>query len=135
MAKVVGPLFSIAASGQIASTLTYRCGQYCAVSKRLPKDRYAYKGPVGEYMQEIWELAPAKWHLTTEEQKKIFTEYANSIPIDAECSTHKSMMSGYNIFIALMSVTLVGLFPIPMTELLVTGAYLTVIAWLMDWRE
>ena len=124
MAKVVGPLLSLSASGTIAKALNYSCGSYVSIPKQLPQDRYRDKGPAGEWMEKAFLESVQYWVLTPEESKKVFAEYAMALRNTGECSEHRYFMTGYNLFLHFMLVALGSWIGLPLTGALVLAAYI-----------
>jgi len=97
MAKVTGPLFSLAASGSIGGIITYVCGHF-AKKKEGEKTEDASEAQLEIEMK--WSEGAAVWQ-SLGENKEFWNEFHKVLWATPECAVNIShIVNGYQLFMS-----------------------------------
>lgn len=97
MAKTIGPLFSLAASGSIANLITYVCGHYAKKKQKKPTKE---KSQPQEEIMTKWKDGCGVWQ-TSQENKDEWGEFLQLLRTDKECAVKLVYTaSGFQLFMS-----------------------------------
>ena len=96
MAKVIAPLFSLAASGTLAGAITFVCGK-SARRARLALKR-SEEGPTSQ--NSLFAEAAAAWSSQTPQTKEQWSVFGKIVKDDRACIGLEYYLSGYQLFIS-----------------------------------
>ena len=97
MAKVIAPLFSLAASGSIADVITFVCGHF---ARKKQDDSTTEPSPAQTENQTKWKVGAAVWQTLGDDKTK-WSSFFKMLQTDEECATKISYLaSGYQLFMS-----------------------------------
>jgi len=96
MAKVIGPLFSMQASGTLAGTITYVCGHFARKAKVILDDSQVM--PEGQTLKFMY--AVKTWNYLSGQIKQDWKDFGKIVKESKQCIEYELKLTGYQLFLS-----------------------------------